>query len=145
MQVDFWQLSEDPVERVIPLIARRTREAGEKLLVVSTVGEQLEKIDRSLWEMLPEAFLAHGYADQPHAARQPLLLAQECTAVNGARFIAFADGEWRDDALQYDRAFLLFGDDRIGHARECWKALGKTEGLERKFWRQEGGRWREGP
>ncbi|MXP25027.1 DNA polymerase III subunit chi [Altererythrobacter indicus] len=145
MQVDFWQLSEDPVERVIPLIARRTREAGEKLLVVSTVGEQLEKIDRSLWEMLPDAFLAHGYADQPHAERQPLLLGQECQAQNGARFIAFADGEWRDEALQYQRTFLLFGDDRIGHARECWKALGKVDGLKRKFWRQEDGKWREGP
>ena len=145
MQVDFWQLSEDPVERVIPLIARRTREAGEKLLVVSTVGEQLEKIDRSLWEMLPDAFLAHGYADQPHAARQPLLLTQECAAPNGARFIAFADGEWRDEALQYERAFLLFDSNRIGHARECWKALGQVDGVERKYWRQEGGRWREGP
>ncbi|RKF23175.1 DNA polymerase III subunit chi [Altericroceibacterium spongiae] len=145
MQVDFWQLSEDPVERVIPLIARRTRQAGEKLLVVSSMGEQLEKIDRSLWEMIPDAFLAHGYAHASHAARQPLLLSQECTAPNAAQFIAFADGQWREEALQFDRAFLLFGDEQLEHARDCWRMLGKRKELQRRFWKQENGKWREGP
>ena len=40
MQLDFWQLSRDPVERVVALIAERTRESSEKLLVVANDDEQ---------------------------------------------------------------------------------------------------------
>ena len=145
-RVDFYQLSRDPAERVIPLIARAAKNAGERLLVVSADQEQLARTDKALWEMLPDAFLAHGAAGQPHADRQPLLLSQHCEAENGARFIAFADGRWRDDAFGFDRAFLLFGDATLDGARACWRMLGERDDApERHFWLQEGRKWREGP
>ena len=145
MRVDFYQLSRDPVEAVVPLIARATRAAGERLLVVSGDAAALERIDRALWERLPEAFLAHGRAGEPHEARQPILLADRPEAANGAHYIALADGRWRDEAGQFDRAFLLFGDAEIEGARACWRSLGTMDGVERRFWKQEGARWVEGP
>ena len=36
MRVDFYQLSRDPAETVLPLLARNTLRAGERLLIVST-------------------------------------------------------------------------------------------------------------
>lgn len=145
MRVDFYQLSRDPAELVVPLLARAARQAGERLLVISADAEELGRIDRALWEKLPEAFLAHGIAGEGHEDRQPILLAQAMEAANGARFVALADGQWRDEADRFERVFLLFGDSALEGARACWKMLGSREGVERRFWKQDGGKWREGP
>ena len=60
MRVDFYQLSRDPAELVVPLLARASKKAGEKLLVVSEDAEPIDRINKQLWEQAPEAFLAHG-------------------------------------------------------------------------------------
>jgi len=145
MRVDFYQLSRDPVELVVPLIARATRAAGERLLVVSGDDAALDRIGHALWDRLPEAFLAHGRAGEPHEARQPILLSGQPEAGNGARFVALADGQWREEARGFDRAFLLFGDAELDGARACWRMLGGLGDVERRFWKQDGGKWREGP
>ena len=145
MRVDFYQLSRDPVEFVVPLIARATRAAGERLLVVSADDAALGRIGEALWERLPEAFLAHGRAGEAHEARQPILLSAAPEAGNGARFIALADGQWREEAMHFARAFLLFGEAELDGARACWRMLGGQGDVERRFWKQDGGKWREGP
>lgn len=145
MRVDFYQLSRDPAELVVPLLARAAAQAGERLLVVSADAEELGRVDSALWEKLPDAFLAHGVAGEGHESRQPILLAQEMEPANGARFVALADGQWRDEADRFERVFLLFGNEALDGARACWKMLGTREGVERRFWKQDGGRWREGP
>jgi DNA polymerase-3 subunit chi len=145
VRVDFYLLSRDPVEAALPKIARAVRDAGERLLVVSADPAQLAALDRSLWEQLPEEFLAHGSADAAHAARQPLLLSARCDASNGANYIALADGIWRDEALGFSRAFLFFDQATIAGARTCWSMLGQRDDIERHFWKQDGGRWVEGP
>ena len=145
MRVDLYLLSKDPVEAALPRIAKSVKGAGERLLVVSADPEQLTALDKALWEQFPEDFLAHGKAGEPHAARQPLLLGDSCTAENEARFIAFADGVWRDEALGFERVFLFFDNRTIDAARGTWRMLGEREDIERHFWKQEGGRWVEGP
>ena len=145
MRADFYLLSTDPVEATLPRIARSVKGAGERLLVVSSDADQLAAIDRTLWEQLPEEFLAHGPAGAAHAARQPLLLAETCTADNAARFVAFADGQWRDEAFGFERALLFFDSRTLDAARGTWRMLGEREDVERHFWKQEGGRWVEGP
>lgn len=145
MRVDFYQLSRDPVAWVVPLIARATLAAGERLLVVSDVEESLHGIDAALWERLPQAFLAHGMVDGPYAERQPILLSDDCKPANQARYVALADGQWREDARGFERVFLLFGDEHLQAARECWRVLGETDEVERRFWKQVGGKWQEGP
>jgi DNA polymerase-3 subunit chi len=145
MRVDFYQLSRDPAELVVPLLARATLNAGERLLVVSSDPAALDRIGDALWEGQPEAFLAHGRADADHAERQPILLSDRADPANGARFVAFADGVWRDEAQGFERIFLIFGDAEIDGARTCWRMLGEREDTDRRFWKQDGGKWREGP
>ncbi|WP_408589596.1 DNA polymerase III subunit chi [Novosphingobium sp.] len=144
MRVDFYQLTRDPAELVLPLIARNTMTANERLLVVSDDAAQLARISDALWTRLPESFLAHGLAGGEHDTRQPILLSATPEPANGARFIALADGVWRESEGT-TRAFLLFPPDRIDDARACWRMLGQREGVERKYWKQDGGKWREGP
>ncbi|MDF8332672.1 DNA polymerase III subunit chi [Novosphingobium cyanobacteriorum] len=143
MRVDFYQLTRDPAELVLPALARLTLGAGERLLVVSEDGAQLDRIEKALWDR-PDSFLANGRAGGAHDARQPILLSGQADPANGAKFLALADGVWRDMAGA-TRVFLLFPPDRIDDARACWRMLGQREGVERKYWRQDGGKWREGP
>ncbi|MBF5089790.1 DNA polymerase III subunit chi [Novosphingobium sp. NBM11] len=148
MRVDFYQLSRDPAEGVLPQIARNTLGAGARLLVVSQDEAQLGRIGEALWTRLPDSFLAHGRAGGAHDSRQPILLSDTVNPANGARFLALADGVWRDaaeGAEDFERVFLLFPPDRIDSARDCWRMLGQREGVDRRYWRQEGGKWREGP
>lgn len=145
MRVDFYQLSGYPAEAVLPQIARNTLKAGERLLVVSGDADQLGKISAGLWGRMADSFLAHGFAGSEHDARQPILLSDNMAPVNGAKFVALSDGVWRDGAPEFDRTFYIFGDDTLHSARECWVMLGKREGVERRFWKQQDGRWVEGP
>ncbi|WP_303758966.1 DNA polymerase III subunit chi [Sphingobium yanoikuyae] len=145
MQVDFYQLSRDPVEGVLPAIAARILDMGARLLVVADEPERLARISAGLWAGPPESFLANGLAGDGVDAAQPVLLAQDCVAANGARHIALADGIWREEALGFDRAFYFFDADTIDGARTSWRVLSKREGVTPRFWRQEGRKWVQGP
>ncbi len=145
MQVDFYQLSRDPVERVLPMIASRILADGARLLVVAQDADRRGAISTGLWAAAPASFLAHGEAGAGQEAIQPILLSTDCAAANGARHIALADGLWRDAALTFARAFYFFDADTIEGARQSWRALAKREGVESRFWRQDGAKWVAGP
>lgn len=140
MKVDFWQLSNDPVEKVVALIAQRVLDSGERLLVVSKHDGQREAISRELWKAGPESFLANGEVSAPGAEKQPILLANSIEAPNGSTHVIFADGEYRDPD-GFERAFLLFDETTKPAARATWSSLDAVEGLERSYFEQVGGRW----
>ena len=148
MQVDFYQVSRDPAEAIVAMLAEKTLAAGQRLLVVAGEAARLEAIGQALWSRTARGgtatFLANGRAGEGHEARQPILLAGDVVPANGARFVALADGVWRDDAAdptRFDRAFLVFDEATLAAARACWRGLGQREDVERNFWKQEGGRW----
>lgn len=145
VRVDFYQLSRDPVEHVLPQVAALILKEGQRLLVVSSDREQLFRISTRLWDAGPESFLANDHVDAPMPEVQPILLSPTCTAPNGATRIALTDGQFREEALAFDRTFYFFDADTIDAARLSWRALAKREGVTPHFWRQEGGRWRQGP
>lgn len=145
MRVDFYQLGRDPVEGVVARLADSTLKAGERLLIVAAGEERLSALSAALWAHDRESFLAHGIAGGPHDQRQPILLSGRAEAANGARFVILADGGWRDEAERFARVFLPFGAEHLPAARACWRMLGERDGVERRFWKQDGGKWREGP
>lgn len=147
-RVDFYRLTRDPVERVLPALATRILGAGDRLLVVAAPAMQRQAIDEALWTLQPASFLPHGGAGSPDEAIEPILIAGalDPAPANGARLIALADGEWRDEALGFDRVFLLFDNSRIDDARAMWRALAARDDVDNRFWKQdENGRWSEGP
>lgn len=147
MQVDFYQLSRDPVERVLPAIAQRLLDQGDRLLVLDGRAGALDGLSRALWGWKPESFLAHGKQGEEGEGDQPILLSAQggAAAPNQARHIALTDGQWRDEALGYARAFYFFDQETLEPARACWRMLKGREDVEPRFWRQEGGRWVQGP
>lgn len=142
-RIDFYQLSRDPVERVVPLLAAKVLESGERLLIVSADASQREALSAALWDR-EGAFLANGEAGELHAERQPVVLADGCDGLNGAAIVLIADGTWREEAAQFTRAILLFGGERTGEARQLWSALTAQGHDLRIFKQREAGDWREG-
>jgi DNA polymerase III subunit chi len=140
MQVDFYQLSQSPVEVALPLLARATLAAGQRLLVVAAEPELHAKLSTGLWA-LGDSFLAHEAAGSADEARQPILLSDQVEAANGAKFVALADGLWRDEALEFERAMLLFENATVEAARVVWRALDGKDELTRRYFAQENGKW----
>ena len=142
-QVDFYQLAGSPAETVIATLADKILSTGGRLLVVAEDEPFLARLDRMLWDQGPTSFLPHGIAGGPDDAQQPILLSTSPDAPNLARNMLIADGVWRDAALSYDRSFFLFDAATLDQARAAWKGLAAREGIERRYWAQDGGRWKQ--
>jgi DNA polymerase-3 subunit chi len=143
MQVDFYQLAGTPAEQVIASLGEKILAGGGKLLVVAEDEAFLARLDRMLWEQGPTSFLPHGIAGGTDDARQPILLSTSPDAPNLARNLLIADGIWRDAALTYDRSFYLFDGATLRGARGAWKELADREGVERRYWAQIDGKWKQ--
>ena len=141
MIVDFYHLTASPLDRVLPSICEKVLGNGERLVVVAEAG-LLARLDEQLWSYAPEAFLPHG---RERAQAQPVLLSEAPVAANGAPNIALADGRWREEALGFARAFYFFDSSALDEARGAWRALKGREGVESRYWKQQDGRWVQGP
>ena len=141
MRVDFYQLGNAPPEGVIASIANKLLDEGQRLLIVAGDEGLLTRLDRQLWDQGAASFLPHGLAGGSEDAVQPVLLSTGTDAPNRARNILIADGEWREAALGYERAFHLFDAATLEGARLAWKLLAGREGVERNYWANEDGKW----
>jgi DNA polymerase-3 subunit chi len=141
VQVDFYQLAGTPAEPVIASIAEKVLETDGRLLIVAEDEPFLARLDRLLWDQGVSSFLPHGPAGGADDARQPILLSTSPDAPNQARNMLIADGEWREAALTYERSFYLFDNSTLEGARLAWQLLAGREGVERRYWAREGGKW----
>lgn len=141
-QVDFYHLTRAPLEAVLPKLLEKILAGGGRALVVAQDAGLLARLDEQLWRYDPASFLPHAVAGGDSDADQPVLLSERPDAVNGARFLLVADGQWPSDAEGFDRTFFLFDESGIANARNEWRRAGP----ERHYWKQdENGRWIEGP
>ena len=144
MQVDFYHLTRTPLDRVLPQIAEKVLAAGDRLLIVIADADERTRLDRLLWTYAADSFLPHGPMGAGDEQAQPILLAADIDAANGARQIALADGIWRPDALDFDRAFHFFDEERIADARAAWRLVNDRENVQPRYWKQnDAGRWEQ--
>jgi DNA polymerase III subunit chi len=143
VQVDFYQLAGTPPEQVISGLAQKVLAADGRLLVIADDEPFLARLDRMLWDQGASNFIPHGLAGGSDDARQPVLLSTSPDAPNQARNMLIADGTWREAALTYDRSFYLFDNDTLEGARLAWKLLAGREGVDRRYWAQVDGRWKQ--
>jgi DNA polymerase III subunit chi len=141
MLVDFYQLGGFAHDKVIASIAAKILGEDGRLLIVGEDEAALARLDRQLWSEDSASFLPHGIAGGPDDARQPVLLSTSEDSPNGARNMMIVDGQWRDSALTYDRAFFLFGEEKLEDARLAWKLLSGRDGVERRYWANQDGKW----
>ena len=145
MRVDFYHLTRDPAEKLVPMLADKSLDVGKRLLLVAQDESHRAALSEALWCAQPASFLAHDFGGSAGEANQPILLSDHCEPANGASYIILSDGQWRDEALNFERAFFLFSAEQIDHARTVWRQLSADEAVTPRYWKQDGGRWVEGP
>ena len=59
MQVDFYYLTRDPAEKLVPTLASKCLDANARVLLVSASAEQRTSLSKALWTHTPASFLAN--------------------------------------------------------------------------------------
>src|SRR6476660_44711 len=111
-EILFYQLQNEPLERVLPSLLEKSFERGWRV-VVQTSEERVEALDAQRWTFRDDGFLPHSSWRDADAGAQPILLTVDDDNPNGASVRFLLDGApVPDDAAAYTRIVLLFdGDD----------------------------------
>ncbi len=145
MRVDFYHLQKWPLERALPQILAKVRQAGHRAVVVAGSGDRVESLSSVLWTHDPNSWLAHGTSKDGHAADQPIWLTDQHENPNGAKVLVLTDG-MSADLADYDRCLDMFDGndpDAVQAARQRWQTA-RDGGHELHYWQQtERGGWEE--
>ena len=143
--VYFYHLTRQPLERTLPVLLDKARQAGWKIAVRGIDPARMDWLDEKLWLGPEDGFLPHGREGGPHDAEQPILLTTGSEAANGASCVMAVDGApvEAEEVTAMERVCILFdGNDdmAVQHARGQWKSL-TAAGCSAQYWSEESGRW----
>ena len=141
--IGFYHLTRTGVEQALPRLLERTLAAGQRALVLCRDAGRVAALDQALWSCAEPVWLPHGSAADGDAELQPVWLATDDAAPNGARFLFLVDGADSPRLGAFERVFDLFdGRDAaaVAAARERWKAA-KAVGHGLTYWQQGGRGW----
>ena len=149
MEIWFYHLTRQPLERTLPVLLERCLERSWKAVVQAQTEERVTALDEVLWTFSEESFLAHGTARDGDAELQHVYLTTGPENPNGANVRFFIEGARIAPALAtptgaYERMILMFDGndpDDLAAARVQWKEL-KAQGCALSYWQQtEAGGW----
>lgn len=142
-EVWFYHLERTGLDQALPELLEKTLQRGWKAIVRSAVPERVEHLDGWLWSYRDDSFLPHAPADEPGAARQPILITTGFENPNAADALFLVDGAEPGDLHGYQRCVVLFdgGDEaQRGLARAQWSRV-KAEGHPVSYWKQQARGW----
>lgn len=142
-EVWFYHLERTSLDQALPELLEKTLARGWKAIVRATGAQRVEHLDGWLWAYRDDSFLPHAPADEPGAARQPILLTTNDENLNGADALFLVDGAEPGELGDYTRCVVLFdgGDEEaLATARRQWKSV-KAKGLPASYWKQQGRGW----
>lgn len=144
-EVLFYRLSSAPVEAALPAMLEASLDRGWLVLVRVGGAAGVAFLDERLWTWREDAFLPHGVAGSPEAARQPILLTTGRDNPNGAGVLMCVLGARAaaEEFATFDRVCLIFDaadEAAVAAARDDWRAV-VAAGHAATYWAQEDGRW----
>ena len=141
--IGFYHLTRTGIEQALPQLLGRTLAARQRALVLCRDQDRVAALDAALWQCSEPDWLPHGTAADGDAPLQPILLATDAKAPNGARYLFLIDGAEPERLDAFERVFDLFdGNDEtsVAAARERWKqALAAGHSL--TYWQQGARGW----
>ena len=143
-EVGFYHLTRSTLEQALPALLGKTLAAGQRAAVMSGDAARIAELDLALWRCPDPDWLPHGTAADGDADLQPIWLAADDAASNGARYLFLVHGAESARIAAFDRAFDLFdgGDpDAVQAARRRWAAV-KALGHVPTYWQQAERGWR---
>jgi DNA polymerase-3 subunit chi len=146
-EVWFYRLAAAPPEAALPELLEKSLARGWRVLVRVDSPASVAALDEALWTYRDDAFLPHGRADAPGAARQPVLISSGPGNPNGAQALMLAHGGRAEveELARFERTCLIFdGEDpaALDAARARWRDV-RGAGLPARYWAREAGRWVE--
>lgn len=138
----FYHIEQGSVDAAIAPLIEKCLERRWRVVVVGH-EDTVERLNRALWTWKDESFLPHGRA-RTDASNQPVLLATEAVATNGAKVAVLLDGS-DAEATSFERILVVFdgGDENArAKARQQYKAATEAGGAARYFQQERGG-WKE--
>jgi DNA polymerase-3 subunit chi len=142
-EVWFYHLERTGLDQVLPELLEKTLARGWKALVRTREPARIEHLDSWLWSYRDESFLPHAPAQEPNAARQPVLLTTGFDNANGAEALFLVDGAEPGELGGFARCLVLFdGADpaQLADARGLWKRI-KDGGAPVSYWKQQARGW----
>lgn len=142
-EVGFYHLTRTGLVQALPRLLDRTLAAGQRALVLCPDPTTLTALDKALWEATPPDWLPHGTEADGDADLQPVWLATDDSAPNGAAFLFLVEGADTPHLANYTRIFDLFdgnNPDAIAAARRRWSTA-KAAGHTLAYWQQTERGW----
>ena len=142
-EVWFYHLERTGLDQALPELLEKTLQKGWKAVVRSREPGRIEHLDSWLWTYRDESFLPHGPADEPGAARQPILLTTGFENPNGAEALFLVDGAEAGELDGYTRCVVLFeaaDEAQMAAARAQFGRL-KKAGAPVSYWKQQARGW----
>ncbi len=137
-EIGFYHLTRMELGQVLPPLLARTMAAAQRALVLCPTEEAVKALDKALWQAPEPEWLPHGTPADGDPDLQPIWLATDDTAPNGARFLFLVQGADTPRLGAFDRVFDLFDgnrEDEVLAARGRWKAA-KAAGHALTYWQQ---------
>jgi len=142
-EIGFYHLTRTTLEQALPRLLGRTLAAGQRAVVKCTTHARVAALDKALWECTDPDWLPHGSAADGDADLQPIWLATDDIAPNGARFLFLVDDAASERLSEFDRVFDLFdgnSEASVVAARSRW-LLAKPAGHTLTYWQQGARGW----
>jgi DNA polymerase-3 subunit chi len=141
--IGFYHLTRSELEQALPRLLERTLAASERALVLCPDPPRVAALDEALWKCKEPVWLPHGTAADGDADLQPIWLATDDAAPNGARFLFLIGGASTQRLEAFTRVFDLFDgkdDAAVAAARERWRTA-KAAGHALTYWQQTPRGW----
>lgn len=142
-EVWFYQLERTGLEQALPELLEKTLARGWRAIVRARAPERIEHLDGWLWTYRDESFLPHAPANEPGAARQPILLTTGFENPNRADALFLIDAAEPGALEGYARCVVLFDgadETQLATARAQWSAV-KAQGFPASYWKQQARGW----
>ncbi len=142
-EIGFYHLTRTGADQALPQLLGRTLAVGERAVVVCGGPERVAALDAALWLCARPDWLPHGAANDGFADMQPIFLATDDAAPNGARFLFLLDGARSSDLSRFTRVFDLFDgrdESAVAAARRRWSEA-KAAGHSLSYWQQSERGW----
>ena len=139
-EIGFYHLTKSGPEHALPALLARTLAAGERALVLCPDDIRVRALDDALWE---SGWLPHGTAKDGDADLQPIWIAAEDSAPNGARFLFLVDGAETARLDAFTRVFDLFdgrNEEAVAAARARWRTA-RAANHALTYWQQGARGW----
>lgn len=146
-QIDFYHLTQSPLETALIMLLKKTLAAGKTGLILCP-KPVASGLDDLLWSYEDDSWLPHGVDDGAGADRAKVWISTdpESNPIN-APFLFLTHGVMPSKWDAVERAFILFdggSEAQVDQARAQWKQISAMADVSASYFGQDDeGRWQK--